>query len=567
MTIPLTIRNGTTRNYPEDQDRDYAADATNWAVDVTAAVNASPASNETFRADAVVGTAAQVVAGEATHSDINTAIAAVSAGETILILNNTYSLSALVDIDKAILVIGQGPGATLQSDAGLAAGPLVQITASGGQIHNVTIAQGTGTPDYGVLIDAALTGVVVANVVTSGTFSTADISDGSSSLITSSELIRGQNMTLANPLPITSGGTGQATANAAFNALAPSQAAASGKYLKSDGTDASWDALDISTADITGTLPIANGGSGQTTANAALNAFLPSQAAASGKYLKSNGTDTAWDQIDISSADVTGTLPITSGGTGQTTANAALNALLPDQTGNSGKVLSTDATDTSWINVATDPTTTRGDLIRRGAAALERFAAVTDNRVVRGDGTDVVLGQIDDTGFFTSGAAATTAAYGVVTAGTVPGVADDSSATAGTIGEYVESRVEYTGNAATSGTAYNVGSLNLTAGDWDVGMGFGLQGTNASTVVAAVIAGISKTSATLPATTTYASAVNGEIRLRALIDFDVGTSSVSQTISPIRVSLAADDIIYGVMQPSFSNTANYFGGIWARRVR
>ena len=42
------------------------------------------------------------------------------------------------------------------------------------------------------------------------------------------------------------------------------------------------------------------------------------------------------------------TLPITSGGTGQTTANNALNALLPTQTGKSAQVLTTDASNTSW---------------------------------------------------------------------------------------------------------------------------------------------------------------------------------------------------------------------------
>jgi hypothetical protein len=46
---------------------------------------------------------------------------------------------------------------------------------------------------------------------------------------------------------------------------------------------------------------------------------------------------------------VTDTLPIANGGTGQTTANAGLNALLPSQTSNAGKVLSTDGTNTSWI--------------------------------------------------------------------------------------------------------------------------------------------------------------------------------------------------------------------------
>lgn len=43
-----------------------------------------------------------------------------------------------------------------------------------------------------------------------------------------------------------------------------------------------------------------------------------------------------------------GTLAIARGGTGQGTANGALNALLPSQSGNSGKVLSTDGSNTSW---------------------------------------------------------------------------------------------------------------------------------------------------------------------------------------------------------------------------
>jgi hypothetical protein len=114
---------------------------------------------------------------------------------------------------------------------------------------------------------------------------------------------------------------------------------------------------------------------------------------------------------------VTGTLPITNGGTGQTSANAALNALLPSQASNNGKVLSTNGTDTSWIAGATVVTTTRGDLIRRGASADERFSASTDNRVVRGDGTDVVSGQIDDPAFFTDGAAAAVSTSGIITSG------------------------------------------------------------------------------------------------------------------------------------------------------
>ena len=45
-------------------------------------------------------------------------------------------------------------------------------------------------------------------------------------------------------------------------------------------------------------------------------------------------------------------LPILNGGTGQTTANAAFNALAPSQTSNSGKYLTTDGTSTSWATIS-----------------------------------------------------------------------------------------------------------------------------------------------------------------------------------------------------------------------
>jgi hypothetical protein len=93
----------------------------------------------------------------------------------------------------------------------------------------------------------------------------------------------------------------------------------------SDGTNF----YDLQAQNLTGTLAIAKGGTGQTTANAAFNALAPSQTSASGKYLKSDGTNTAFDQIDISTGDITGTLPIANGGTGVTTLAALGNLFYP----------------------------------------------------------------------------------------------------------------------------------------------------------------------------------------------------------------------------------------------
>jgi hypothetical protein len=77
--------------------------------------------------------------------------------------------------------------------------------------------------------------------------------------------ITGGSITGITDLAVADGGTGASTAAAALNNLLPSQTSAANKYLQSDGTNATWDAVSLSTADITGTLAVANGGTGVTT--------------------------------------------------------------------------------------------------------------------------------------------------------------------------------------------------------------------------------------------------------------------------------------------------------------
>jgi hypothetical protein len=64
-------------------------------------------------------------------------------------------------------------------------------------------------------------------------------------------------------------------------------------------------------------------------------------------YLTQAGQVITVNPIDLST-DTSGVLGIASGGTGQSTANAGLNALLPTQTANGGRFLQTDGTNTSW---------------------------------------------------------------------------------------------------------------------------------------------------------------------------------------------------------------------------
>jgi len=204
--------------------------------------------------------------------------------------------------------------------------------------------------------------------------------------------VQAQNLT--GTLAIANGGTGQTTANAAFNALVPVQTSANGKYLKSDGTNTSWDAIDISTSDVSGVLLGANGGTGVAntgktvtlggnlttsgafattlTATATTAVTLPTTgtlATLAGTETLSNktltapilGTPTSGTMTNVTglplTTGVTGTLPIANGGTGTTSttfANLTTNVtgILPGANGGTG-VANTSKTITLGGNLTT----------------------------------------------------------------------------------------------------------------------------------------------------------------------------------------------------------------------
>ena len=71
-----------------------------------------------------------------------------------------------------------------------------------------------------------------------------------------------------------------------------------------------------------GVLNIANGGTGQTTATAAINALLPSQTSNAGKYLTTNGTTTSWATVSSGAGTVTTVSVVSANGLAGTVANA-----------------------------------------------------------------------------------------------------------------------------------------------------------------------------------------------------------------------------------------------------
>jgi hypothetical protein len=79
-------------------------------------------------------------------------------------------------------------------------------------------------------------------------------------------------------------------------------------------------------------------------------------------------------------SDVTGILPILNGGTGATTASTAAAALLPSQTSNSGKYLTTDGSGTlSWGTVSGYSAPTIGSTSIGSGATVTNLAGVTIN--------------------------------------------------------------------------------------------------------------------------------------------------------------------------------------------
>jgi len=204
-----------------------------------------------------------------------------------------------------------------------------------------------------------------------------NISGGTTGLTaTGGPITTSGTLTLGGTLAISAGGTGQTTAAAAINALLPTQTGNTGRFLTTDGTNASWVAAQgtgsvtsvnasggttgltfsggpidaAGTLTLGGTLSIASGGTGQTTAQGALNALAGGVTA--NRVLVGNGTNVALGTLSLSSDTFTGTLPVARGGTGQTTASGAINAMVPSQSGKIGQYLTTNGTEVSWATIS-----------------------------------------------------------------------------------------------------------------------------------------------------------------------------------------------------------------------
>lgn len=212
---------------------------------------------------------------------------------------------------------------------------------------------------------------------------------------------------VASDIPTLNQNTTGTSANitATSNSTLTTLSALSLPYSQLSGTVPTWNQNTTGTAsNVTGTVAIANGGSGTTTAQGAMNAFAG--AVTSGSYLRGNGTDVVMSTIQAAdvptlnqnttgtASNVTGVVAVANGGTGTATpslvagTNITITGSFPNQTinasggGGSGTVTSVAATVPSFLSVSGSPITTSGTL------AFSLASTPTNGQLLIGNGTD-----------------------------------------------------------------------------------------------------------------------------------------------------------------------------------
>lgn len=265
---------------------------------------------------------------------------------TILVASNIGSSVQAYDADLAALAALASTGLVART----AANTYAERTITG-TTNRLDVTNGNGVSGNPTL-DISTSYVGQSSITTLGTISTGTWN--------------------ATTLDVTYGGTGQTTANAAFNALAPSQTGNSGKYLTTDGSNTSWGTIAAGFAD--------PGGNG-IVVRTALNT-------------STNRTITAGTNISVSNGDgvsgnptisFNGTLPVANGGTGATslTANnvllgngtSAVQVVAPSTSGNiltsNGSTWTSAAFPTRVSSVATNNGLTGGTITTTGTIGID----------------------------------------------------------------------------------------------------------------------------------------------------------------------------------------------------
>jgi hypothetical protein len=149
-----------------------------------------------------------------------------------------------------------------------------------------------------------------------------------------------------------------------------------------------------------------------------------------------------------------------------------------------------------------------------------------------------------------------------ITRGQILGESTTGSATAGNIGEYIESVIAVgSATSLVTATSKTVTSISLTAGDWDVA-------GNVSYVLGATT-NISFLQSSISLATNTSDLTNGRTTGMAMNPFvpTAGTDFMT-SIQPVRFSLSGTTSIFLIANASFTvSTTTAYGIIRARRVR
>jgi hypothetical protein len=232
-------------------------------------------------------------------------------------------VGGVTSTDPLQQVVGVGTTGQVLTSNGASALPTWQ-TSGAGSVTSVALADGSTAPIYGITGSPVTSSGTLtftlntqsANTIFAGPSSGSAAQPAFRAIVAADIPTLNQNTTgtsanVTGTVAIANGGTGQTTQQSAINALTGSQTA--GYYLRSDGTNATLSAIQV--ADV----PTLN----QNTTGTAANITATSNATlATISSLASVGTITSgtWNAT---------TIAIAHGGTGQTSASSAFNALSP----------------------------------------------------------------------------------------------------------------------------------------------------------------------------------------------------------------------------------------------
>ena len=257
------------------------------------------------------GTSAMTASSTIPTTDLSGTVSnAQLANSSITINGNATALGSSVSVGTVTSVTGIAP-----------------VVSSGGNTPAISMAAAnTTTNGYLTSTDWNTFNGKGSGSVTSVSLTAPSIFTVTGSPVTSSGTLA---LTYSGTaLPILNGGTGQTTANAAFNALTPSQTSNSGKFLTTNGTDTSWASVTASSATnlaggTTGAVPYQSG--------VATTAFLSGNTTTTPNFYTSTGTGTLAQAPTLTTSTGTGSVVL---GTRPTLAVTGTGLTLQDATDN-----------------------------------------------------------------------------------------------------------------------------------------------------------------------------------------------------------------------------------------